>query len=169
MNKMMAMDRCRHRHQLIIQINRNERAIMQTTTHTTLPATDDQGKLLLRVVLAALLLFHGVSKLIGGVGFITGMLDKAGLPGAFGYLVYVGEVVAPLLILFGLYTRAAALVVAINMVVALLLVHTSQFFTMSDTGGWALELQGMYLGGALVVALLGAGRYSLGGTDGRFN
>jgi putative oxidoreductase len=97
------------------------------------------------------------------------MLEKAGLPGAFGYLVYIGEVVAPLMILFGVFTRAAALVVIINMIVALLLVHTSQFFTVNDTGGWALELQGMYLGGAIVVALLGAGRYSIGGTTGRWN
>ena len=132
-------------------------------------ATDDLGKLLLRVVLAVLLLFHGVSKLIGGIGFVAGMLEKAGLPAAFGYLVYVGEVVAPLLILAGLFTRPAALVVAINMVVALLLAHTAQFFTLSDTGGWALELQGMYLGGALAVALLGAGRHSLGGSAGKFN
>jgi putative oxidoreductase len=97
------------------------------------------------------------------------MVAKAGLPPALGYLVYIGEVIAPLCILFGLFTRAAALVVIINMVVALLLVHTSQFFTLSDTGGWALELQGMYLGAAVVVALLGAGRYSVGGTTGRFN
>ena len=53
--------------------------------------------------------------------------------------------------------------------VALLLVHTSQFFTLNNTGGWALELQAMYLGAALAVALLGAGRYSLGGATGRFN
>ncbi|HBF52206.1 MAG TPA: GntR family transcriptional regulator [Massilia sp.] len=132
-------------------------------------STDDAGKLLLRAVLAILLLFHGVSKLSGGIGFITGMLQGLGLPAFLGYGVYIGEVVAPLLILVGLYTRPAALVVAINMVVALLLAHTGQFFTLSDTGGWALELQGMYLGGALVVALLGAGRYSLGGINGRFN
>jgi putative oxidoreductase len=133
---------------------------------------DDGGKLLLRIVLAVLILFHGVSKLVGGIGFITGMLAKAGLPGALGYLVYVGEVIAPLLILFGVFTRLAALVVAVNMIVALLLVHTSQFFTLSDTGGWALELQGMYLGAAVAIALLGAGRYSVGGTGGvagRFN
>jgi putative oxidoreductase len=144
---------------------------MQTTqtTQATQYQTDDQGKLLLRAVLAILLLFHGVSKLMGGIGFITGMLEKAGLPGALGYLVYIGEVVAPLLILVGLYTRAAALVVAINMVVALLLVHTKQFFTLNEQGGWALELQGMYLAGALAVALLGAGRYSIGGKTGRFN
>nr|WP_308633968.1 DoxX family protein [Massilia sp. YIM B02769] len=138
-------------------------------TTTTIRSTDDAGKLLLRAVLAILLLFHGVSKLSGGIGFITGMLQGLGLPAFLGYGVYVGEVVAPLLILVGLYTRPAALVVAINMVVALLLVHTGQFFTLSDTGGWALELQGMYLGGALAVALLGAGRYSLGGINGRFN
>lgn len=139
------------------------------TTNNTPNSLDDTGKLLLRAVLALLLLFHGMSKLIGGIGFITGMLEKAGLPGAFGYLVYIGEVVAPLLILIGVFTRPAALIVAVNMVVALLLVHTSQFFSLNETGGWALELQGMYLGAALAVALLGAGRYSVGGIKGRFN
>lgn len=142
---------------------------METTTPLSVHQREDQGKLLLRVILSLMLLFHGVSKLIGGVAFITGMLEKTGLPGAFGYLVYVGEVIAPLLILFGLYTRVAALVVAINMVVALLLVHTGEFFSLNQTGGWALELQGMYLGGALAVALLGAGRYSVGGAAGRWN
>jgi len=132
-------------------------------------SSDDAGKLLLRAALAILLLFHGVSKLIGGVGFITGMLAKAGLPPAVGYLVYIGEVVAPLLILLGIWTRAAALVVVVNMIVALLLVHTAQFFTMSQTGGWALELQGFYLASAIAVALLGAGRYSLGGITGKWN
>jgi putative oxidoreductase len=73
------------------------------------------------------------------------------------------------MILFGVFTRAAALVVVINMIVALLLVHTKQFFTLNDTGGWALELQGLYLGAAVAVALLGAGRYSIGGLTGRWN
>jgi putative oxidoreductase len=121
------------------------------------------------VVLAVLLLFHGLSKLAGGVGFITGMLEKMGLPAAIGYLVYVGEVIAPLLILVGVWTRPAALVVAGNMIVAVLLVHTAEFFTLSQTGGWALELQGMFFFAALAVALLGAGRYSLGGRAGKWN
>jgi putative oxidoreductase len=142
---------------------------MSDTITTTLHSRDDEGKLLLRAVLAILLLFHGISKINGGIGFVTSMLQQAGLPAVLGYLVYIGEVVAPLLILIGLYTRPAALVVAVNMIVALLLVHTSQFFSMSDTGGWALELQGLYLGGAVVVALLGAGRYSVGGMYGRYN
>ncbi|MGH8855907.1 MAG: DoxX family protein [Telluria sp.] len=140
---------------------------MQTTTVAS--TSDDAGKLILRVVLAVLILMHGLSKLSSGIVFIEGMLEKAGLPAAFGLLVYVGEILAPLLILVGLFTRAAALVVAINMVVALLLVHAGEFFMLSNTGGWALELQGMYLGTAIALIFLGAGRYSVGGATGRYN
>jgi putative oxidoreductase len=140
------------------------------TSATHIPAnTNDTGKLVLRVALAAMLLFHGVSKMSNGIGFIADMLAKAGLPAVFGYGVYIGEVVAPLLILFGLFTRPAALVVAINMIVAVLLAHTGQFFTLNETGGWALELQGMFFFAAVTVALLGAGRYSIGGVNGRLN
>jgi putative oxidoreductase len=139
------------------------------TNQTQLTANDDAGKLVLRVALAVLILFHGVSKLVGGVGFISGMLAQAGLPAGLGYLVYIGEVVAPLFILAGVFTRAAAGIVAVNMIVAILLVHTSQFFTKNDTGGWALELQGMYLAAAVVLALTGAGRISVGGSTGRLN
>jgi putative oxidoreductase len=138
-------------------------------TDTTFRNTDDAGKLVLRAILAAMLLFHGISKMNHGIGFVADMLAKAGLPAVFGYGVYIGEVIAPLFILAGLFTRPAALVIAINMVVAVLLAHTSQFFTINETGGWALELQGMYFFTALAIALLGAGRYSIGGSNGRFN
>jgi putative oxidoreductase len=131
--------------------------------------TQDLGKLILRASLALLILFHGVSKIMGGIDPIMGMVAQAGLPPQAGYLVYVGEVAAPLLMLLGAWTRLAALIVAVNMVVAILLVHTSQFFTLSKAGGWALELQGMYLAAALAVALLGAGRHSAGGLHGKWN
>jgi putative oxidoreductase len=132
-------------------------------------ATEDLGKLVLRSVLAILILMHGIAKIIGGVGFITGLLAKIGLPPSLGYLVFVGEVLAPLLVLFGLWTRPAALIIAINMIVAILLVHTGDLFSMTKTGGWALELQGLFLSGALAIALLGAGRYSVGGNHGKWN
>lgn len=142
---------------------------MQTSTTPISANTNDAGKLVLRVALASMLLFHGISKMSNGIGFIADMLAKAGLPAVFGYGVYIGEVVAPLLILVGLFTRPAALVVAINMIVAVLLAHTAQFFTLNETGGWALELQGMFFFAAVTVALLGAGRYSVGGVNGRLN
>jgi len=130
---------------------------------------DDLGKLVLRATLAILILFHGVSKLITGVDPIMGMLAKAGLPSGLAFLVYVGEVIAPLMILFGIWARLGAVIVAINMIVAVALAHGAQFFTMGKTGGWALELQGFYFLSALAVALLGAGRYSMGGISGRWN
>lgn len=139
------------------------------TQPTRLRNTDDIAKLVLRVALAAMLLFHGVSKIHGGIGFVADMVAKAGLPAVFGYGVYIGEVIAPLFLLAGLFTRGAALIVAVNMLVAVLLVHTGQFFSLNDTGGWALELQAMYFFTAVVIALLGAGRYSVGGVEGRFN
>lgn len=141
---------------------------MQTTTSSH-PGVDDAAKLLLRASLAIIILFHGIAKLTGGVGFIGGMLAKAGLPEALAYLVYVGEVAAPLMILVGVFTRPAALVIAANMIVAILLVHTAEFFTLNQSGGWALELQAMFFVVAVAVALLGAGRYSLAGQGGRYN
>ena len=130
---------------------------------------DDLGKLVLRATLAILILFHGVSKLINGVDPITGMLTKAGLPGALAFLVYVGEVIAPLMVLFGIWARLGAVIIAINMIVAVALAHIPQLFTMGKTGGGALELQGLFFFTAVAVALLGAGRYSMGGQSGKWN
>lgn len=123
----------------------------------------DLGKLLLRLSLGILILFHGVDKIVHGPGFVLGLMLKLNLPPALGYFVYVGEVLAPLMLILGFWTRPAALVVAINMLAALWLVHTTQLLAIGEGGGWALELQGMYLIAALAVALLGAGRYALGG------
>lgn len=134
-----------------------------------LRAADEAGKLLLRVLIGVLVLLHGIAKLKGGVDPIAGMLANAGLPAALAYLAYVGEVLAPLLMIVGLWTRAAAVVVAGNMVFAIGLVHRAQIGALNDQGGWAIELQGLYLFGALAVALLGAGRYSVGGSQGRCN
>ncbi len=129
----------------------------------------DLGKLILRLTLGLLLLLHGIAKLRTGVDGIAGMVGQAGLPSAVAYLVYVGEVIAPVLIVLGVFTRPAALVVMVNMVVAVSLVHTSQLATLSKSGGWTLELQGFYFFSAMALALLGAGRYSLGKADGRWN
>ncbi len=129
----------------------------------------DLARLLLRVVLGVLILMHGIAKLMSGIAPIVGMVEAAGLPSFVAYGVYVGEVLAPILIIVGLFTRPAAAIIAFNMVVAFALAHTRQLTSLTSTGGWALELQAMFLVAALAVALLGAGRFSLGGTGGRFN
>jgi putative oxidoreductase len=129
----------------------------------------DFAKLLLRVVLGVLILLHGISKIKSGPGMIVDLVAQAGAPAALAYLVYIGEVVAPALVIVGLFTRAAAAIIVINMIVAVLLAHTGDLLSMSDSGGYALELQALYLVAAVVVALVGAGRYSLGGIYGRWN
>lgn len=131
--------------------------------------SSDLGKLVLRIVLGVLILFHGVAKLIHGADYIAGVVTAAGLPSFLAWGVYIGEVVAPALLLVGLWTRVAALVIAVNMLFAFALVHATEFATLNQTGGWALELQGMFLGTAIAIALLGAGRYSLAGSNGRWN
>ena len=129
----------------------------------------DTGKLLLRLSLGLFILLHGIAKIMNGPAGVIGSVEKAGLPPAFAYLVYVGEVLAPLLLIVGFWTRPAAVIVAINMVFAVYLVHLGQLAQLTKQGGWALELQGMYFSTAVAIALLGAGRYSAGGATGRWN
>lgn len=137
--------------------------------YETLAQMAHSGKLLLRVLIGALLLFHGVAKLKTGVDPVMAMLAQQGLPGELAYLAYVGELLAPVLLIVGLWTRLAALIVAANMIVAVALAHMPDLMKLDAHGGWALELQAFYLFGALAVALLGAGRYSAGGNFGRWN
>jgi len=129
----------------------------------------DAGRFVLRVVLGVLILCHGISKLPGPPEFVVDVLGKAGLPPMLAWLVYVGEMLAPVLLILGVWTRAAAWVIAINMIVALALVHVPQLLHMDKEGGYALELQALYLFTAMAVALLGAGRYSIGGRYGPLN
>ena len=119
------------------------------------------GKLILRIALGGMILMHGIAKLTGGIDFITSTVTAAGMPAFFAYGVYIGEVVAPLLVIAGLYSRIGAAIIGLNMLFAIGLVHGAEFFTRNQTGGWALELQGMFLFTAIAVALIGPGQYRI--------
>lgn len=122
---------------------------------------EDIGKLVLRLTLGILILLHGLAKIGAGVGGISGMLVNAGLPGALAYGVYLGEVVAPLLVIIGFYARIGALVIVVNMLFAIVLVHMKDVFALTRSGGWAIELQAFFLFTALAVALVGPGRFAV--------
>lgn len=123
----------------------------------------DLGRLVLRMALGVLVLMHGIAKLRGGVGPIEGMLEGHGLPGFIAYGAYIGEVVGPLLVIAGFHARIGAALIAVNMLFAFGLAHMGQLGQLNEQGGWALELQGMYLFSAIAVALFGGGRFGLGG------
>ncbi len=122
---------------------------------------DDIGKLVLRLTLGILMLLHGIAKLRYGVSGIEGMVQSHGLPGFLAYGVFIGEVIAPLLVIFGFYARIGGVIMAFNMVVAIALAHSTQLFDIGKSGGWALELQGFFLFTALVVALIGPGKFAV--------
>lgn len=122
----------------------------------------DLGLLLLRIALGGLMLFHGMHKLIYGVGFIGDMLAAIGLPSFIAYGSLLAELVASLMIICGIWTRLASVVFAGNMVVALLMAHASEMFSLSPmTGGLVIELPLLYLLGAAVLCLTGGGRFAV--------
>jgi len=130
---------------------------------TNLLHDDAFGKLIIRLSVGVLILFHGAAKILhpDSLGFIRSMLEGAGLPGALAYGVYVGEVIAPLMIILGIYCRLGGLIVVVNMLFAIWLAHSADIFSLTDHGGWALELQGFYLFSALALIFLGSGRYAV--------
>jgi putative oxidoreductase len=122
---------------------------------------ESTGKLILRLALGILILLHGIAKMTGGIGFISGTVQSAGLPAFLAYGVYVGEVIAPIMVLIGWHSRIGAAIIAVNMLFAIGLVHRAELGSLSQTGGWALELQGMFLFAAIALVLLGPGRFSI--------
>lgn len=124
---------------------------------------DALGKLILRLTVGVLMLLHGIAKIMnpGTVDYIGSSLADSGLPSFLAYGVYIGEVIAPLMIILGIFCRYGAIIVVINMVFAIFLMHSGELFALTDHGGWRLELQGFYLFGALAIMFLGSGRQAV--------
>ncbi|WP_373777674.1 DoxX family protein [Glaesserella sp.] len=119
------------------------------------------AKLLLRIGFAGLFLFHGVHKIWGGVSFIEGKFIEIGLPGFFAYAVYLGEVISPILIMVGLFTRLNAFICVGTSVVVILLMHSTNFFTLTKVGAWSVEGIATFLFGFLAIMLFGSGKYAV--------
>ncbi|QYN51817.1 DoxX family protein [Apibacter sp. ESL0404] len=121
----------------------------------------DLGKLLLRVSIGGLMVFHGISKLYHGHDFIKGMLTSKNLPEYLWLGVPLGEVFAPICILLGIFTRISSLLVAFTMLMTFYLVHGMEGFSLSQTGGLKVELNLFYLLTSLALFFLGSGKYSV--------
>ena len=121
----------------------------------------DLAALLLRLTLGGFLLFHGWHKIHSGIGFILSMLSEQGVPSFIGYGIYLGEVVAPILIILGICCRLSAIMVIGTMFVAWLLVDIGNTFHLNDVGAWAIEDLVFYVMMAVVLLFLGSGKYSV--------
>ena len=79
------------------------------------------GSLALRLALALSLIHHGYQKVFthDALHHFTHYVAALGVPGWLGYVSAFTELVGGILILFGLFTRVAAIFVTVNMLVAL--------------------------------------------------
>lgn len=129
----------------------------------------DLGKLLLRLVIGCAMLMHGIDKISHGIGGLQGLFASKGLPGFLANAVYLGEVFAPLLIIAGFYSRLGGLLVGFTMLVAVSMAHLGDVMTLTENGGWGIELQALYFFGALAIAFLGSGKYAISGGSGSWD
>lgn len=119
------------------------------------------GLLILRLSLGILMLLHGIAKITNGVGSIENMLEKAGLPAFFAYGTYLGEILAPVLLIIGFRTRIASFLFICTMLVAIFIANPHKVTMLLNTGGWAVELQALFLFGALTLFFTGGGKLSV--------
>lgn len=125
-----------------------------------LPVSLDAALLVLRIALAAVLLYHGIPKLLD-FNATVGMFQQMAVPApalSAGFAMLV-EVVGGVLILLGIAVDVAGLLVVVNMLGAIVTVHWKNGFDFMKSG-WEHPFTVLCL--AVAVALAGAGAYALG-------
>ena len=121
----------------------------------------DVAKLLLRLSVGILMLFHGVDKIINGIGGVKHLTTSSGLPEFIAYGVYIGEVIVPIFIILGLYARVASVILGVNMLAAIFLAYGNSLFALNKHGALLIELPLFYLVLSVVIFLLGSGKYAV--------
>jgi putative oxidoreductase len=123
----------------------------------SLNAVQPLGLLVLRLALGLIFFSHGYPKLAHSATGVQGFFVQHGLPGYFVYVAGVLEVFGGILLVLGLFTRGAALLLAIEMGVAIWKVHsTGGIYAVHD-----YEFPLAVLAGSFALATVGAGSLSL--------
>ena len=79
--------------------------------------------LVLRLVIGAIMIAHGYSKVFGGFSHVHDMVQHIGFPSWTAYLLAATEFFGGILIIAGLFTRFVALAMLIDMSVAIWKIH----------------------------------------------
>jgi len=115
------------------------------------------GLLVLRICLGLIFFSHGYPKLAHSPAGMQEFFVQHGLPGYFVYIAGVLEVFGAILLVLGLFTRAAALLLAIEMGVAIWKVHNTGSYLAVHNYEFPLAM----LAGSFALATVGAGLLSL--------
>jgi putative oxidoreductase len=131
---------------------------------------NDVVSLILRLFLGVVFFPHGMQKLLGwfggygfegSMGFFTGSL---GIPAVLAFLAIMAESLGALGLLSGLLTRVAAFGIAVNMVVAIFMLHLPNGFFMNwsgKQGGEGFEYHLLVIAIAIALMIKGGGKWSL--------
>lgn len=129
----------------------------------------DLAALILRLGLAIVIFPHGAQKALGwfggdGIAATVGWMSHLGIPAVLAYVVIAVEFLGPFGLVLGVLTRLIALGIAVDMIVAALLVHVRYGFFMNASGkqgGEGVEFFILAATIGLALAIGGAGRYAL--------
>jgi putative oxidoreductase len=125
---------------------------------------------LARLTLGIVMFPHGAQKVLGwfgGYGFsgtLHSFTDQMHIPAVFAVLAIAAEFLGSLGLITGFLSRIAALGIAVNMIVAVQMVHGANGFFMNWFGnqkGEGFEYHILAIGLALIVIIYGAGKASL--------
>ena len=123
---------------------------------TRLNALQPLGLLLLRVALGIIFISHGFPKLTHP-GAMRGLFIQHGLPGYFETIAGMLELFGGALLILGLFTRVAALLLTVEMAIAIWKVHIGGGVMAVHSYEFPLAL----LAGCFALATVGAGRASI--------
>jgi putative oxidoreductase len=123
------------------------------------PLTQNLGVLLVRLAYGTIFAVHGWQKVTSGVAELAPFVEKLGfpLPHFFAWCAALAELLGGLSVGLGLYGRAGAFFVAVNMAVAVFMVHFSNGLT--GQGGFEYPLTLLAL--SLFFILAGTGPWSV--------
>lgn len=129
-------------------------------TNTKRP-TADAGLLVLRIVAGGIFAAHGAQKIFeysipGTVDAFAGM--GAPLPALVAPIIAFLELIGGVMLILGLLTRPVALLLAIDMLGAMVLVHFAAGLWVGEGG---FEFVAVLGAAALALSLTGAGRFAL--------
>ncbi|MFH4965728.1 DoxX family protein [Gaetbulibacter sp. M235] len=119
------------------------------------------GLLIIRIGISFTMLIYGITKLIYDIDFIKDLFTQHGLPSFLGYGIYIGEIIAPILIILGFRTKLAGLVFAINCFAAILMVQLPNLLKLNEFGGWAIGPIFIYMIFGIALIFTGAGKFAI--------
>lgn len=152
---------------------------MASITHPTTSASvtarvaaTDWALLVLRFALGIIFFAHGAQKAFGwfggpGMDGAIGFMGQMGIPTPMVYVAVYTELLGSLALLFGVFSRIAAVGLIVNMLVAIAKVHFANGFFMGGSSGPGYEFNLALIAMSLAVLISGPGRLAITDWEGR--